>query len=113
MQSFSFSSRFGPYRIYIGADGTTYTNNAECNGGAFLDPADLSNLDSQYGFFFKLGKEIWCNLEGRYVTVVADLTSLSSINYNELALCSFGLMGTKYQISSGSTIPNSISILEG
>ena len=38
-----------------------------------------------------------CNLEGRYVHVVADLTDLAYRHTNyQMSLCSYGIMGTKY-----------------
>ena len=39
------------------------------------------------------GKEAWCNLEGRYMHIVADLSHLSSYT---MSLCSLGIMGTEY-----------------
>ena len=41
------------------------------------------------------GKEIWCNLEGRYMHIVADLSHLAGQGY-EMQLCSVGIMGTQY-----------------
>ena len=41
------------------------------------------------------GVEAWCNLEGRYVTIVANLTHLSGESY-EQTLCSLGIMGAEY-----------------
>ena len=41
------------------------------------------------------GKEVWCNLEGQYVTLVADLSALSALNPNYIvSICNFGVMGT-------------------
>ena len=45
--------------------------------------------------FWNYGVEVWCNLEGRYVTLVADLANLKGTSY-EQSLCSFGIMGVKY-----------------
>ena len=41
------------------------------------------------------GIEIWCNLEGQYTTIVADLTELSGQTY-EMSICNLGVMGTEY-----------------
>lgn len=45
--------------------------------------------------FWNFGKEIWCNLEGRYMHIVADLNHLSGSTYS-MELCSLGIMGTQY-----------------
>ena len=43
------------------------------------------------------GKQVPCNLEGRYVHVVADLNGLAQRQTNyQMSLCSYGIMGTKY-----------------
>ena len=38
--------------------------------------------------------EIWCNLEGQYTTIVADLTDFSGAY--EMSICNLGVMGTEY-----------------
>ena len=35
------------------------------------------NADIMWNF----GTEAWCNMEGQYVTIVADLSGLSGLNY--------------------------------
>ena len=46
---------------------------------------------------WKYGKQVPCNLEGRYVHVVADLNGLAQAQGNyQMSLCSYGIMGTKY-----------------
>ena len=47
------------------------------------------------GNFWNYGVEIWCNLEGQYVTLVADLADLSGQSY-EMSICSLGVMGAEY-----------------
>ena len=42
---------------------------------------------------WSFGKEVWCNLEGRYVHIVADYSHLSGAT---VSLCHLGIMGTKY-----------------
>ena len=41
------------------------------------------------------GRETWCNLEGRYMHIVADLSHLEGHSYN-MELCTVGIMGTQY-----------------
>ena len=52
------------------------------------------------------GAEIWCNLEGQYTTIVADLAILSGAY--EMSICNLGVMGTEY-VRIGS-VPTSISV---
>ena len=49
------ASSFNKLKSYIGDDGVTYT-----------DPS-----------FWRYGFEHWCNLEGQYVSIVADLSHLA------------------------------------
>ena len=44
--------------------------------------------------WWNYGREIWCNLEGQYTTIVADLTSLTGAY--EMSLCNVSIMGTQY-----------------
>ena len=46
------------------------------------------------GSFWNYGKEIWCNKQGRYTTIVADLTQL--VAPYQMSLCNVAIMGTKY-----------------
>ena len=48
-----------------------------------------------YNGLWNFGKEIWCNLEGRYMHIVADLSHLAVSGYS-MELCSVGIMGTQY-----------------
>ena len=52
----------------------------------------ISGSDVQ---MWNYGAEIWCNLEGQYTTIVADLTDLSGQAY-EMSICNLGVMGTEY-----------------
>ena len=45
--------------------------------------------------FWNYGVEAWCNLEGQYFTIVADLSSLSGDTY-EMTICSLGIFGVEY-----------------
>ena len=42
--------------------------------------------DSTYYNVWNFGKEVWCNLEGRYMHIVADLAHLE-LEYYEMVLC--------------------------
>ena len=63
------------------------------------DPNNYTN--GQYtgtgdsGILWNYGIEIWCNLEGQYVTMVADLAHLTGQGY-EMSICSLGVMGAEY-----------------
>ena len=46
-----------------------------------------------YSDVWNYGKEVWCNLEGRYMHIVADLSHLAGSSYS-MELCSVGIMGT-------------------
>ena len=48
---------------------------------------------TSYPAIWKNGKEVWCNLEGRYMHIVADLSHLAGTGY-DMELCSVGIMGT-------------------
>ena len=41
------------------------------------------------GMVWNYGKEIWCNMEGQFLYIVADLSHLSSPY--EMSLCSIGI----------------------
>ena len=47
------------------------------------------------GNLWNYGAEIWCNTEGQYVSIVADLELISSQPYT-MTICSLGLMGVEY-----------------
>ena len=64
------------FEIYIGDD-PEWANNPKCPGGPFMNINDLTsyNYNSFKGAHdWVHGKEIWCNMEGRYTTLVADFT---------------------------------------
>ena len=52
------------------------------------------------------GVEIWCNLEGQYTTIVADLADLSGPY--EMSICNIGVMGTEYVRDN--SVPTRISV---
>ena len=51
------------------------------------------------------GKEVWCNLEGQYVHIVADLSHLmpTYASYT-MSLCSVGIMGASFKRNEPLTI---------
>ena len=66
--------------IYIGDDPLDHTNNSKCPGGPFLDVEDEDNWYYIYDRFdftdrisWKYGKETWCNTEGKFVHIIANL----------------------------------------
>lgn len=46
------------------------------------------------------GVEAWCNLEGQYMTIAADLSHLHGQSY-KMSICSLGIMGAEYRRSVG------------
>ena len=56
---------------------------------------------------WKHGKEVWCNLEGRYMHIIADLNHLAGDAY-VMELCSVGIMGTQYVRDQ--TLPETLDI---
>ena len=79
---------FQNYEIYIG-DNSNYAANELCANGPFLDPNDSSSYVYDYstdvgghdaygygvGKVWPFGREDWCNLEGRYMHMVADMSN--------------------------------------
>ena len=69
------------------------------------DPASYVDVDI-YGDTnskqFQFGKEVWCNLEGRYMSIVANFTDVDSTDTDyTISLCHVAVMGTEY-IRNGS-----------
>ena len=52
-----------------------------------------TNGGSSYTDIWNYGKEVWCNLEGRYMHIVSDLSHLAGQGYS-MELCTVGIMGT-------------------
>ena len=64
--------------IYVGNYAENATSNQKCQGSPFLDITDPKNyniytFDNANYEPWNYGKEAWCNLEGRYLHVVANL----------------------------------------
>lgn len=71
------------FSIYIG-DYPNYKHNALCPGSPFLPDGDtLSHSD--------IGLEIWCNLEGQYISVVRDYSDHSTMV--SITLCDLAIFG--------------------
>ena len=67
----------------------------------------IDNSATTHNNVWNYGKEIWCNLEGRYMHIVADLSHLAGQHYS-MELCSIGIMGTQY--IRDETLPETIEI---
>ena len=99
---------FQNYDIHIGDD-PNHLNNPKCNkSGTFMRKDDNSNyVTVTYEHngqsypnqqVWKYGGEHWCNMQGRYTTIVADLSHL--VGAYEMSLCNVAIMGTKYAPST-------------
>ena len=57
----------------------------------------FGNKEGEVGVtdLWNYGIEKWCNMEGQYMTVVADLAHLRGQTY-EMSICSIGVMGVEY-----------------
>ena len=71
--------------VYIGNDPDDMLNNEKCPGGPYMVVGDTANsYAEQYhdlGFFWNFGAEIWCNREGQYVFIVANVEHLAGQVY--------------------------------
>ena len=56
---------------------------------------DYDGNQKSTSHWWKYGKEIWCNMQGQYTTIVADLSGLTG-DY-EMSLCNVAIMGTQYE----------------
>ena len=84
------------FEIYIGDD-ATWQNNPKCPGSPFLETGTEYIYDTvKAQSYWPGGVEAWCNMEGRYTTVVADYTSKSGNTQLTPSLCQFGVFGTRY-----------------
>ena len=115
--------------MYIG-DHSNYSKNSKCAGGPFLDPSNPKTYVYDYnaavradggdifskglGMVWPFGKENWCNLEGRYLHMVADMSQqiASAENSDTVTVCSVGVFGTKY-IRNGEPLPDTIGVIQG
>ena len=65
------------------------------------------------GYVWPFGKENWCNLEGRYMHLVADMSLYvaTAANTDTVSVCSLGAYGTKYVRDS--EVVSSVTIVQG
>ena len=66
------------FQVYI-SNSPDYAENAACPGGPFMKVDESSSYNNDHHSWDRMwnyGSEIWCNLEGQYVSLVADLTVL-------------------------------------
>ena len=96
---------FQNFNLFIG-DSIDWNKNQRCPGGPFMKTD--AGSDGWYwderirpienprnpGYVWTYGKEAWCNLEGQYVHIVADLSHLEDPYL--MSLCSVGIMGASY-----------------
>lgn len=117
---------FQNFQVHIG-DSASYASNAQCAGGPFLDPSKQSTFvysakaynnnytvfHGQRGLVWPFGGEIWCNMEGRYLHFVADLSRyMPNGSQDTVSICAIGVFGTKY-VRDGEPVPTSITMLRG
>ena len=121
------SQLFQNYKIYIG-DNENFLYNSECAGGPFLradtqesyvydgyaDENDTKNAFGQdQGTVWPYGDEQWCNLEGQYLHIVADLSQVNDgISNYQMSLCTLAVYGTKY-VRVGAPLPSSVTVYQG
>ena len=62
------------------------------------------------------GKEDWCNLEGQYMHMVADLNHLKdTYDSYTMSVCSVAVYGTKYirKGGEGAQLPTKVEFVKG
>lgn len=71
-----------------------------------------SYITGTYGDDWAFGKEAWCNMQGRYTTIVADYSHIMD-SYSEItpSICDFAVFGTRY-IRDGS-VPEQFELFAG
>lgn len=93
---------FQNFEVYIG-NSPDYSQNPKCPGGPFMTLApgsdgwyydERTNNSRLPAEVWTYGKEIWCNMPGRFVNIVANLKHLTPPYL--MSLCSIGLMGASY-----------------
>ena len=61
-----------------------------------MNRSEISSYsETKSGKLWRYGFEAWCNLEGQYLHIVADLRELKGRAY-EMSICSLGIMGMDY-----------------
>ena len=89
--------------IYIGDDSEIASNNQICPGGPFLNLDDASNYSEDTEGWninnlkpWNYGIETWCNLEGRFVHLQANLKHQAGQTFTQ-SICSLGIFGSIYR----------------
>lgn len=69
---------------------------------------------SQFGpsYVWNYGDEIWCNIEGQYTHLVADLGHLAGQDY-AMSICQLGIMGTKYLRDTEEPLQEAVELFQG
>ena len=85
------------YRVYVGtsADPSECT---ECSGGPFMTATSGYDADGKW----KFGNEIWCNLSGHWLHIVADYSAIPTW---DVSVCDVSIMGNYYHGGGVSTSP--------
>jgi len=115
---------FQNYELYIG-DSPNYAANPKCAGGPYMQTSDsksfvfvtytYSGSPTVSGDMWKFGREIWCNMQGQYMTIVADLnhlaghTSAQAPNGYVMGLCNLAIFGARYKRTT--PVPSAIEIV--
>ena len=102
--------------LYIGNDPIA-TKNQLCPGSPFMTIDadsdgwyyDESTYGRSAGNAWTYGVEAWCNMEGRYLHIVADLSHLTP-PYT-MSLCSLGIMGSRYVRDE--PVPETLELVQG
>ena len=83
---------------------------------AEMDPStyQVNPYSQGTGMVWPYGAENWCNLEGTYLHIVADLSHLmSSIGSINQSICTVGVFGTRYVRGDGDAVPSSLEVASG
>ncbi len=90
---YTAENRLKNFDIWIGEDSSIYSANTKCANGPFNAVTSTDSFDDESNWNF--GQEIWCNLQGQYVFLVASFSDVSSSAYT-ISLCNLGVFGTEY-----------------
>ena len=64
------------------------------------------------GKIWPFGAEHWCNLEGKFLHIVSDMSPYADEEY-ETSICTLAVMGTRYKRDYGQSLPAEIDIITG
>ncbi len=88
------------FNVYVG-ENSDYKLNPKCAGGPFLGADDEA---SKLGGKWKHFKEVWCNLKGQYMHIVADINTYTVW----MSIGSLAIIGSDYDRPT--PIPTSVDI---